>query len=66
MQSWIISCCGVGTEGPGGGEVELCTDEESLLSLVLGGGAQDGVQEARFMVRSRSKFSAVPSFLVHR
>lgn len=33
---------------PGEGEVELCTDEESLLSLVSG--AQDGAQEMRFMV----------------
>lgn len=31
-----------------------CTDKESLLSLLSG--AQDGVQEVRFMVRSRSKF----------
>jgi len=40
---------------PGKGEVELCTDEESFPSLVSG--AQEGVQEVRFVVKSRSKFS---------
>ena len=41
--------------------MELCNDEESLQGLVSGrrgrvGGDQDGVQEVRFMVQSRSKF----------
>ena len=41
--------------------MELCNDEESLPGLVSGrrggiGGDQDGVQEVRFMVQSRSKF----------
>lgn len=40
---------------PGKREVELCADEESLLSLVLG--AQDGVREVKSAVKSRSKFS---------
>lgn len=35
--------------------MELCTDEESLPSLVSE--AQDGVQEVRFVVKSRSTFS---------
>ena len=34
---------------------KLCAEEESLLSLVLG--AQDGVQEVKLAVKSRSKFS---------
>ena len=42
-------------------EVELCNEEESLPGLVSGrrgggGGAQDGLQEVRFVVQSRSKF----------